>query len=136
MEIIKRPLLVSHNIRTKDVRMNLVNAAFMLGTFVFEIPTGAYADFFGRKRSYVIHAGLLSLAGLIYFFSHSFLFFILAELIAAISFTFASGAIDAWLVDNVSENWAMRTDYIFSQFFFLPFQADDISLLGYFFIFV
>lgn len=29
-----------------------------------------------------------------------------------------------------------QTDYIFSQFFFLPFQADDISLLGYFFIFV
>lgn len=96
-------------------QMNLVNTVFMLGTFVFEIPTGAYADFFGRKRSYIIHAGLLSLAGLIYFFSHSFLFFVLAELIAAVSFTFASGAIDAWLIDNVSENWAMRTDYIFSQ---------------------
>ena len=149
MKIIKRTLIISHNIKTKDVRtvyyllivlkdltvgfvsathalfllsngltifqMNLVNAVFMLGTFVFEIPTGAYADFFGRKKSYIIHAGLLSLAGLIYFFSHSFLFFVLAELIAAVSFTFASGAIDAWLIDNVSKNWAKRTDYIFSQ---------------------
>lgn len=149
MKIIKRPLIISRNIRAKDVRtvyyllialqdltvgfvsathalfllsngltifqMNLVNAAFMLGIFVFEIPTGAYADFFGRKKSYIIHTVFLSLAGLIYFLSHSFLFFVLAELIAAVSFAFASGAIDAWLVDNVSKNWAMRTDYIFSQ---------------------
>lgn len=97
------------------LQMNLVNTVFMMGTFVFEIPTGAYADFFGRKRSYVIHAGLLSLAGLIYFLSHSFLFFVLAELIAAVSFTFASGAIDAWMVDNVDEAWTTKIDYIFSQ---------------------
>jgi len=97
------------------LQMNLVNTAFMLGNFVFEIPTGVYADFFGRKKSYIIHAGLLSLSGLVYFLAPSFLFFIIAELIAAISFTSASGAIDAWLVDNVGENWITRTDYIFSQ---------------------
>ena len=96
-------------------QMNLVNTAFMLGNFVFEIPTGVYADFFGRKKSYIIHAGLLSLSGLVYFFSPTFAFFIIAELIAAVSFTFASGAIDAWLIDNVGENWITRTDYIFSQ---------------------
>lgn len=97
------------------LQMNLVNTAFMIGNFVFEIPTGVYADFFGRKKSCIIHAALLSLSGLVYFFSPSFMFFVLAELIAAVAFTFASGAIDAWLVDNVGENWVTRTDYIFSQ---------------------
>jgi MFS family permease len=97
------------------LQMNLVNTAFMIGNFVFEIPTGVYADFFGRKKSYIIHALLLSLSGLVYFLSSSFLFFILAELIAALSFTFASGAIDAWLVDNVTKDWVTRTDYIFNQ---------------------
>lgn len=105
--------LLSHGLTA--LQMNLVNTAFMTGNFVFEIPTGVYADFFGRKRSYMIHAALLALSGFIYFFSRSFPFFIIAELTAALAFTFASGAIDAWLVDNVSENWITRTDYIFSQ---------------------
>ena len=54
------------------LQMNLVNTAFMIGNFIFEIPTGVYADFFGRKKSYLIHAALLSLSGFIYFFSRSF----------------------------------------------------------------
>lgn len=97
------------------LEMNLVNVFFMAGNFVFEIPTGVYADFFGRKKSVVIHAVLLGLGGLVYFVSQSFWFFVLAELIVALAYTFASGALDAWLTDNVGENWVGRTDYIFSQ---------------------
>ncbi|OGD63433.1 hypothetical protein A2160_03145 [Candidatus Beckwithbacteria bacterium RBG_13_42_9] len=97
------------------LEMNLVNVFFMVGNFVFEIPTGVYADFFGRKKSVVIHGVLLGLSGLVYFFSNSFWYFVAAELLAALAYTFISGALDAWLADNVGENWVGRTDYIFSQ---------------------
>ena len=36
------------------LQVNLVNVAFMVGIFIFEIPTGAYADNFGRRKSLVI----------------------------------------------------------------------------------
>ncbi len=78
--------LLSHGLTI--LQMNLVNTAFMLGNFVFEIPTGVYADFFGRKKSFLVHAVLLSLAGLIYFFSSSFAFFVLPVLLASFSSLF------------------------------------------------
>jgi MFS family permease len=113
------------------LQMNVVNASFMIANFIFEIPTGVYADFFGRKKSYLIHCLLLALSLFIYFLSKSLPFFILAEIVAAAAFTFASGALDAWLVDNVGEDWVTRTDYIFAQSqFFSKFTLIGGGILG------
>lgn len=98
------------------LQANLVNLAFMLGNFVFEIPTGAYADFFGRRKSLILSNLFIIASFFIYFISSDMLVFILAEILAAISFTFASGALDAWTVDSVKkEGYEGKIGLIFSH---------------------
>ena len=80
---------------------NAVNVAFFVTLFVAEIPTGAYADTFGRKASYVLASFLWSLGLIIYGVSHTFWGFVLAECILAIGSTCVSGAFEAWLVDSL-----------------------------------
>jgi MFS family permease len=82
-------------------QVNLVNAVFFLTLFICEIPTGAFADIFGRKSSYVMSAVLVSLSMFVYGSSHTFTEFVCAEIIAAFGMTFRTGAFQAWLVDSL-----------------------------------
>jgi MFS family permease len=82
-------------------QVNLINAAFMLAGFFLEIPTGALADSYGRKFSFVCSCFILSISMIVYFFSTSFWWFILAEIICALAMAFYSGAFEAWLVDSI-----------------------------------
>lgn len=98
------------------LQVNLVNLAFMTGNFIFEIPTGAYADYFGRKKSVILSNIFIVIAFTTYFFSSSIVMFILAEVLAALAYTFESGALDAWLVDSLEQkNYVGKVDYIFSH---------------------
>lgn len=84
--------------------VNLVNVAFFVTLFVCEIPTGAFADIFGRKASFLMSAGLLSISMIVYGSSDSFWWFVVAEIIGAIGATFASGAFDSWVVDQLTHH--------------------------------
>src|SRR3989344_5236857 len=81
--------------------VNMVNFVFFITMFVCEIPTGAIADVFGRKTSFVCSCFLYTAGMFTYAVSHSFWGFALAEMTAAVGRTFASGAFQAWLVDRV-----------------------------------
>lgn len=77
----------------------LASVAFVC-LILFEIPTGAFADIYGRKLSIVIGFTITSIATAIYYFSGEFRLFALAEIIAGIGIVFVSGALDAWMVDS------------------------------------
>lgn len=81
--------------------INLVNAAFFITLFVCEIPTGAFADVFGRKMSFILSCTLFAISMFLYGVSDSLPGFIIAEIIGAIGATFASGAFDSWFVDKL-----------------------------------
>lgn len=85
-------------------QVNLVNAAFFTTLFICEIPTGVFADVFGRKSSYVASAALMSVSMFVYGSSHSLAGFLSAEMIAAIGMTFRTGAFQAWLVDSLKHH--------------------------------
>lgn len=94
----------------------LVNFAFMAANFIFEIPTGAYADFFGRRNSVIVSSIFLGLAHLIYFNAINFPMFVLAEIAAAIHLSCLSGAMDAWMVDQLDKKgFKGNVDIIFSH---------------------
>lgn len=96
--------------------VNLVNVVFYLMVFAFEIPTGAIADVFGRKKSFVISCFITAGANFIYAASHSFWGFALAEATAAVGMTFATGAFQAWLVDRLKYfNYAESLKLIFAR---------------------
>ncbi len=82
-------------------QVNLVNFVFWATLFIFEIPTGAFADIFGRKLSFVLSCCFFSLGMFLYASANSFWGFAFSECAAAIGSTFASGAFQAWLVDRV-----------------------------------
>lgn len=97
-------------------QVNMVNFAFMTGALIFEIPTGAYADYFGRKKSIILSSFLMAGGLLVYFFSKNMTMFIIAELIGALALTFESGALDAWLVDSLQkQNYIGKVDFVFSK---------------------
>ncbi len=82
-------------------QVNLVNASYFLTLFICEIPTGAFADIFGRKTAFVASCTLMSLGLFVYGSSHTFAGFVCAEVIIAIGATFRTGAFQAWLVDSL-----------------------------------
>lgn len=84
------------------LEINIINAFFMIFVVLSEMPTGSFADNFGRNRSLSIACLLLSLGFFIYFFSSSFLVFIIAEIMLAFGHTFYSGALEAWMVDSLT----------------------------------
>src|SRR5712671_5884596 len=80
-----------------------VNAFFTLGEVLFEVPTGVVADTRGRRFSFLLGAGTLLLATLLYLFMWQIraglLGWAAASILLGLGFTFFSGATEAWLVD-------------------------------------
>lgn len=114
------------------MQMSLINAAFMLSVFILEVPTGAFADSFGRRRSIVAGCLAWGISFFTYYFSDSLLAFILAEVIGALGCTLISGALEAWAVDSIDFH---RVDLILEDLFHREERAKQTgafigSLLG------
>jgi len=84
------------------LEINIINMFFMAGVFLLEVPTGAFADVFGRKKSVVLGCFMMALSMLAYYVGQGFWSFAVAELIAAVGLTFLSGALEAWVVDALA----------------------------------
>ncbi len=82
---------------------NMVNFCFFATIFLFEIPTGAIADVFGRKISIIISYLLMGISMLLYALATTFPGFALAEMLGAIASTFNNGAFEAWMVDRLRQ---------------------------------
>src|SRR5260221_2755526 len=83
--------------------INSVLAMYFVALFLTDVPTGAFADALGRRRSFVLGAALRVCAFLLYFTAHSYWVFLIAETIDGIGTTFGNGAIDAWGVDALDD---------------------------------
>src|SRR5207302_736046 len=81
----------------------LTNAAFTLGSMVFEIPTGVVADTVGRRISLLLCLATLFVTTLLYvgiaWRGGGFWAFAAVSVFLGLGYTFYTGAVDAWLVD-------------------------------------
>jgi len=103
-----------------NVEAFAANAFFTVGMVVFEIPTGVVADTRGRQLSYVLGAGTLLLATLLYWVMwqvHAPLWgWAIASILLGLGFTFFSGATEAWLVDAlVATGFQGHLDHVFGR---------------------
>lgn len=73
----------------------------MVSIFLGEIPTGAFADTLGRKFSITISLWCSFIYFLIHIPAIDPNFFFPAEIIGGLAFVFLSGALSAWIVDNL-----------------------------------
>lgn len=82
----------------------LLSALFSVVVILVEIPTGAFADRIGRRKSMMAGALALTASGIVAFFAHSFFVFAIAEVLAAVSMSLCSGADSAYLYDLLKAN--------------------------------
>jgi len=105
--------------------INSVLAVYFAVTFVTDLPTGAFADALSRRRSFVLGCVFRCLGFALYFVSHAYLLFLVAETIDAVGTTFCNGAVDAWGVDALDEAGFARTKHhLFSR-------ISQLSSLGF-----
>lgn len=113
------------------LQLNLVLAAYLITTCLFEVPTGAIADVFGRKTSFLLSCVVRALAFGLYYFSDSFTEFVMAEMIDALGTTLATGALDAWAVDGIRADGDHRpVDRIFSRGLMLAQASAIVAGVG------
>jgi MFS family permease len=70
-----------------------------ISELIFEIPTGAIADIYGRKFSTILGFSSLGAIMVAIYFSHNFYSLLTLFFLMGIAGTFFSGADDAWVVD-------------------------------------
>ena len=83
----------------------VANAFFALGSALFEIPTGVFADTRGRRFSFLMSVFVLALATLGYvvvsLVGGGVFWFSLSSVFLGLGFTFYTGAVEAWVVDEL-----------------------------------
>ncbi len=79
----------------------LLQSLFIFAWAVFEVPTGAFADKFGRKKSIILGCFSVSLAAFIYGSVPNIYVFMLGEILWALGLSFISGADEAIIYDTL-----------------------------------
>jgi len=83
--------------------MGILYAIWPLTALIFEIPTGAFADLYGRKKSVLLGYFFEALAILSLFFWKDFKLMLLSFAFLGFASTFSSGSKDAWIVDIINK---------------------------------
>ena len=84
-------------------QIGMIVAASQLAVLVFEIPTGSFADIYGRKISVILGYFIEGIAMLSLFFIKNYSGIILIFALWGIGATFSSGSKDAWVVDTINK---------------------------------
>ncbi|MEK6862934.1 MAG: MFS transporter [Nanoarchaeota archaeon] len=74
---------------------------YAISTILFEIPTGIFSDYIGRKKTLLISSILLSLCFFIFAFGNNYWYFAVAYLIMGLSGAFSSGTDQSFLYDTL-----------------------------------
>src|SRR5687768_5786205 len=88
------------------------NAFFTAGLMLFEVPTGVVADSRGRRTSYLLGTITLAATTVIYLVMWQtrapFWGWAVTSVFLGLGFTFFSGAVQAWLVDALTDTGYFR----------------------------
>lgn len=106
LSIMIAPFMIIYfrNIGFSFFQIALLTAAFSLGMFFFEVPTGAFADGWGRKNSVVLGFFLTAICVTLIFFFTTFIPIFVLWFLAGVGMTFVSGAEESWAVDNLNHH--------------------------------
>jgi MFS transporter, DHA3 family, tetracycline resistance protein len=90
------------------LQLVLVGTTLEATAFIFEIPTGVVADVYSRRLSVIVGYVLIGIGFLVESLFPFFATVLLAQVIWGIGYTFTSGALEAWLSDEIGEASAGR----------------------------
>lgn len=89
--------------KLNPLQLVLIGTSMELSIFIFEIPTGVVADTISRRASVIIGVFLLGVGTFLMGFIPQFLPILIAQVTWGLGYTFTSGALDAWISDEVGE---------------------------------
>lgn len=92
--------------RLDALQLVLVGTALEAGIFLFEIPTGVVADLYSRRFSVIIGTAVIGLGTLLTGLAPNFYLIMAGQVLWGIGFTFTSGALDAWISDEIGAEYA------------------------------
>ena len=91
------------NLNFSFFQIAILTSSFGFSMFLFEVPTGAFADMFSRKSSvilgFIIGGSSVALIPLV----NNFYLLLLLWALAGVRMTFVSGAEESWVVDNLNK---------------------------------
>ena len=90
------------------LQLVLIGTTLEVAAFIFEIPTGVIADVYSRKLSIIIGYILMGLGFLVEGFFPAFIPILIAQVFWGLGYTFTSGAVEAWISDEIGEEGANR----------------------------
>jgi DHA3 family tetracycline resistance protein-like MFS transporter len=108
------------------LRLLLVGSVLELTCLVFQVPTGLFADAYSRRWAVAAGYALVGAGFILEGLVPRFGAIALAQVVWGIGITFANGADDAWITDEIGEEKAGRLFLRGSQF------AQAASLVGIF----
>jgi MFS family permease len=74
-----------------------------IANIILEVPTGIIADLFGKKRTMIISRIFTVAAYLVFWRSHSFWYFVIAQLLVTLGESFKSGTDVAYIYDYLDQ---------------------------------
>lgn len=106
-------------------QIGILFGVLSISMFIFEIPTGAFADIYGRKKSTLLGYFLTSLICIFLFFYHNFYGILFIFILWGFAHTFISGAKEAWVVDRLKYN---RQNSLIKEFYIKEQSIIRLSL--------
>ena len=85
------------------LRLVLLGTALEVAVFVFEVPTGVFADTFGRRQSVIVGCVLMGSGFALEGAIPEFVAVLAAQAIWGVGYTFISGALEAWIADEAPD---------------------------------
>lgn len=89
--------------------IGLMETVFHIASFLGEVPTGLLADRFGRKAGLIMGRLAAILSSLLMLTSQTIPSIMLAFVLSALSWTFHSGAFEAWVYDSLADHGQAHT---------------------------
>ena len=97
-------ILYFMNLGFSFFQISVITSAYGFSMFLFEIPTGAFADGFSRKYSVVLGFIIIAICTSLIPTTNNFYFIVLLRALSGMGMTFVSGADEAWVIDNLNKN--------------------------------
>ncbi|MBN1284400.1 MAG: MFS transporter [Anaerolineae bacterium] len=88
-------------VNLSPLQLVLVGTVLEATVFIFEIPTGIVADVYSRRLSVIIGTALMGVGFIVEGALPHFAAILLAQVLWGLGYTFTSGALDAWLADEI-----------------------------------
>jgi MFS transporter, DHA3 family, tetracycline resistance protein len=115
------------DIGLSPLELILVGTVMEAAVFVFEVPTGAFADTYGRRRSIALSCALQGAAYVLVGVANDFATVLVAWALWGLGWTFMSGAYQAWITDEVGTD---RVGRVFARGNQFAYAGALVGLVG------